>query len=64
MKLPRYAANGVREAWLVDLKARRVEVHSKPRDGQFTKRTILAPGDLVTSTVVSELVLSVDDILP
>jgi Uma2 family endonuclease len=63
-KLPRYAANGVREAWLVDLKARHVEVHSKPRAGQFTKRALFAPGDLVTSTVVRGLVLPVDDILP
>ena len=63
-KLPRYAASGIREAWLVDLQMARVEVYSKPRAGQYTSLDSFGPGENVTSGTIGGLVLAVDDILP
>ena len=39
-KLPRYAASGIRELWIIDVAGRSIEQYSQPRDGQYrTKQT-------------------------
>ena len=38
-KAPLYAASGVRELWIVDVRARTVEVHSDPSHGRYTSVT-------------------------
>jgi Uma2 family endonuclease len=63
-KLPLYAANGVREAWLVDLQAARVEVHARPRGGSYTRTVTFDAGEIVRSASVEGLALAVDEILP
>lgn len=50
-KLPAYAAAGVRECWLVLVPERRVEVLRQPGDGQFTERTVLQAGEMLTCPV-------------
>src|SRR5262249_41204874 len=64
IKLPRYAANGIREAWVVDLSASQVEVHSKPRGGRYTRLDSFGRGDNVKSGVIDGLTIAVNDLLP
>ena len=45
IKLPRYAAAGVREVWIIDLGARTVEVCRRPHSGNYTERRILHKGE-------------------
>lgn len=44
LKLPHYAAAGVRELWIVDLEHARVDVYRQPREGAYTQHLTLAPG--------------------
>lgn len=64
VKIPRYAENGVREAWLVDLKPGVVEVYSAPRGGRYTKQYSVTLGEQVTSRSIDGLTVAVDDIIP
>jgi len=40
-KAPLYAASGVMEYWIVDVAARRVEVHANAVDGRYTRAICL-----------------------
>lgn len=63
VKMPLYARAGLREVWLVDLTADRVEVYRKPAaDGYRASRT-LARGEGLSPQAFSELALGVDDLL-
>lgn len=62
-KIPRYAATGVLESWLVDLDAERVEVHREPASGGYARRLIRGRGDVVSPEAFPHLELSVDEIL-
>jgi Uma2 family endonuclease len=44
LKLPRYAAAGVPEVWLVQAQARAVQVHRAPLDGEWTLLDRFLPG--------------------
>jgi len=46
-RLPRYAAGGVGEAWLLDLAHGWVEVYRSPAAGRYRSRTLWYPGELV-----------------
>lgn len=35
VKIPLYAASGIREAWIVDLAGRRIHLFREPRDGEY-----------------------------
>lgn len=39
-KIPRYGAAGVPEAWLVDVGARRIEVHREPTPDGYAQRSV------------------------
>jgi Uma2 family endonuclease len=62
-KLPLYAEDGIREAWIVDLNGRRVEVHSDPGAGGYRSIRISGPGESVASATVEGLLLPVDEVL-
>ncbi|MBM4440030.1 MAG: Uma2 family endonuclease [Candidatus Rokubacteria bacterium] len=62
-KLRIYAATGVREVWIVDVRGDRVEVHRTPRDGVFTETRIAERGQQLACDAFPDVALSVDDIL-
>ncbi|MBV9170125.1 MAG: Uma2 family endonuclease [Chloroflexi bacterium] len=59
-KLPRYAAAGIREVWVVNLVDRHVEVHTEPGADGYKRQHVLRHGDAVE---VLGLTLKVGDIL-
>ena len=63
VKLPLYARAGVPEAWVVDLKGRRVEVHHGPGPGGYRDLWTFGPGERISSAVVGGLSLPVDAVL-
>jgi Uma2 family endonuclease len=64
VKLPLYARARVPEAWLVDLRAGVVEIHSEPREGGYGLRRRYARGEEVRSATLVDVVLPVDEVLP
>jgi len=63
VKLPRYAAAGVPEVWIVDLEGGRVEVHSNPSPDGYETPSESGSGDHIRSRNVEGLALPVDEIL-
>lgn len=63
VKFPVYAANGIREAWLVDLINDRVEIHSDPTPMGYGMVNILHRGQTARSAVFAEIEITVNDIL-
>jgi len=63
VKLPLYARAGIPEAWIVDLPAETVEVHSRPATGEYRKALRAKRGEFVESKTLPSLRLTVDDIL-
>lgn len=63
LKLPRYAAAGIPEAWLVDLVAGIIERHTDPQDGAYRQIVSVRRGESLASTVLPTLVVNVDAIL-
>jgi Uma2 family endonuclease len=62
-KLPRYAAAGIVEVWIVNLGDDRVEVYRDPIGGQYRTQIVLIRGDSIFPQVLPDLVLHVDEIL-
>jgi Uma2 family endonuclease len=63
IKFPKYAENGIPEAWLIDLENDRIEIHTQPTKNGYKLVKILHRGDIAESTVFEEFKISVDDIL-
>jgi Uma2 family endonuclease len=63
VKLPRYAAAGIPEAWLVNLPRSSIEVHRAPHDGRYQQVTVYRRGDTITLTAFPDVAISVDAIL-
>jgi Uma2 family endonuclease len=64
IKLPRYAAAGIPEAWLIDLVEDRVERHTKPSAEGYRRVDIVLRGETLVSAVLPALALPVDAIIP
>ena len=65
VKLPLYARAGVPEAWLIDLRAGVVEVHSEPHADSYGAVQTYAQGEVVRSTTLAEVVaFGADEVLP
>jgi len=62
VKFGAYERAGVREYWLVDPRTRSVEVYALSEDGTYDMAGQYTPGETVTSTVLSDLALPVDDL--
>ena len=63
VKLPLYAGAGIREAWIVNLPAETVEVHSRPATGEYRETVRAKHGEVIESKMLPSLRLTVDDIL-
>ena len=63
-KLPRYAATGVREAWLLDLEADALEVHREPRPDGYALIRRYRRGERVSAEALPDVDVAVEDLLP
>lgn len=63
-KLPRYAAAGVPEAWIFDLKTETVEVHSEPTPDGYRKTIRYGRTERVESATVPDLAFDANEIMP
>jgi Uma2 family endonuclease len=63
VKLPRYAAAGVVEVWIVDLQASVVDVHREPAAAGYGVLQRFERGAEIAPAAFPDVVLAVDDIL-
>jgi len=63
VKLPLYSRAGIREAWIVDLPGRRVEVHSEPGPGGYRDVQAFGPEEAIVSAALGGVSLPVDEVL-
>lgn len=63
LKFPKYASAGIPEAWLINLEAERIEIHSNPKEKTYGMVKIYQRGEEVLSETMPELKLNADDIL-
>lgn len=61
-KLPKYAAAGIPEVWLVDLGSEQVEVHFVPKGNAYGTVKTYRRGEQVVSENLPELSISVDEL--
>lgn len=63
LKLPLYARAVIREVWLVDLGAERLEVHRQPEPDGYRQVHLLRRGESATIEALPDLAIRVDEIL-
>ena len=63
VKLPRYAAAGIPELWIVDLERQQVEQHHGPAGDQYRTKQTWAHGQAIPCHSIASLTLQIDDIL-
>ena len=63
VKLARYAAAGIPEVWIVNLRARQVEAHSDPVDGSYRSRRMVTAEGSISSLAFPDVSLAVGDFL-
>ena len=63
VKIPLYAAAGVPEAWLVDLRSERIAAYRNPTGGSYAEVKSLSRGTTITALKLPQVTLSVDQIL-
>lgn len=62
-KVPKYAAAGIPETWLIDLESEHVEVHTEPKESAYGLVKIYLRGEQAVSETMPELALPVADII-
>jgi Uma2 family endonuclease len=63
IKLPRYAAAGVSELWIVDIQAARIWVHRKPLEGDYGEVFEARSGDVLQVADLEGVEIKVEDVL-
>ena len=63
-KLARYAAAGVPEVWVVNLRAHEVTAYAAPSGSEYTTVRTCRAGDSVSPQAFPDLALAVDDFIP
>lgn len=63
VKVPRYAATGVPEVWLVDLDSERIEAYRAPTPDGYAQRSDVARDGALGPEAFADVELSVDEIL-
>ncbi|MBP6015127.1 MAG: Uma2 family endonuclease [Candidatus Promineofilum sp.] len=58
-----YGAAGIADYWIVNLKARRIEVYREPRPDGYRTVTHYAPGETLSPLAFADVVVNVDEIL-
>lgn len=64
VKGPLYAESGIREYWLVDLKAERIQVHRRPEGDAWGETFTAGRGESVSLEAFPDFSVAVDDVLP
>jgi Uma2 family endonuclease len=62
-KLPRYAAAGITEVWIVNLSDHIIEVYRDPREGTYTTILTYRRGEMLAPTAFPDLTIRVEEIL-
>ena len=62
-KLPRYAAAGIQEAWLVNLPGDAVEICREPREGHYGDVRAARRGETIAPLAFPDVALGVDEIV-
>ena len=63
VKLPRYAAAGIPEVWIVNLRTRQVEAYNDPGDGAYQSRRVVGAEGSISPRAFPDVVLNVADFL-
>jgi Uma2 family endonuclease len=63
-KLPKYARAGIAETWLVNLPKELIEVHTNPVKGIYQNIRLYQRDDIISSQVLPQIKVVVDEILP
>ena len=63
VKLPRYAAAGIPEVWIVNLRAREVEAYDDPVGGAYRNRRVVTANGRVSPKAFPDVVLAVGDFM-
>ena len=63
VKIPSYALAGITEAWLVNLRARRIEVYAEPDAGEYKVAKFYQPGEEFQAHTLPHMKIKVDDVL-
>ena len=64
VKLPKYAAAGIAEVWIVDLKAERIEVYRTPEGDRYTRMEVHGGDSEIPPAAFPDFPVRVDAILP
>ena len=64
VKLPLYAAAGIHELWLIDIDARKLEMHREPAAAGYRVVTILAETETASPLFRPASVIRISDLLP
>jgi Uma2 family endonuclease len=64
LKLPLYAAHGIPECWISNLRERVLEVYREPGEGGYQTRRVLRAGGVVSPLAQREAVIAVQDLMP
>ncbi len=62
-KIPVYAAAGIPEAWVFNLRGEQALIHRKPRGRRYTEVTTVERGGTLTPLAFPELTIALDDVL-
>jgi Uma2 family endonuclease len=62
VKLPRYAEAGIAEVWIVDLGRAMLTRYTDPRQSFYANQQHAQRGDALQSSVLSDLIIAVDEI--
>ena len=58
-KLPRYAAAGIPEVWIIDVARQTIEQHTQPRNGRYHHIQVVERGEQITASTVDNVVIAV-----
>ena len=63
-KLARYAAAGIPEVWIANLRAREVTAHANPSGSEYTSVRTYRSGDSISPGAFPDVSLAVDEFMP
>ncbi len=63
VKLPRYAAAGVPDVWIMDLKENRLLVYRDPEKNAFQTNLILKSGESIFVSAFPDITFAMDELL-
>ena len=63
-KLARYAAAGIPEVWIANLRAREVTAHANPAGSEYTSVRVYRSGESIAPQAFPDVSLAVDDFMP